>query len=114
MKTVTFSAVEATLDDETGEVAVHLTHHSYRSGLWGAKEFANLVWAESCHRGLEKATRITSVNDGAPWIWGIVLMCFAHCIQILDWWHAVQRLWAIADCACGDDRTAAQAWVDTQ
>ena len=114
VKTVTISAVAATVDDETGEIDVHLTNHSYRAGLWEAKAFANHVWAESCRRGLEKAKQITSVNDGAPWIWAIVLMCFTHCIQILDWWHAVQRLWDIATIAFGDDRPAAQAWVDAQ
>ena len=114
VKTSVVSAVRANLDEETGEVEVELSQHSYRAGLWNAKEFGNQLWAESCQRGLEKAQQVTSVNDGARWIWSIVWMCFAHCIQILDWWHAVQYLWTIADAAFGEDRAAAHAWVDAQ
>jgi hypothetical protein len=114
VKMVAISAVEAMIDDTTGAVDVQLAHHSYRAGLWEAKEFANHLWAESCHRGLEKATQVTSVNDGALWIWSIVWMCFARCIQILDWWHAVQYLWTIAGVVFAGDQTAATRWVEAQ
>ena len=116
VKTVAVSAVERTIDDETGEIDVKLSKHSYQAGLWEAKDFANYLWAESCRRGLEKATWITSVNDGAHWIWSIVVMCFMQCVQILDWWHAVQYLWDIAGVAFKDeeDNAKARAWVDTQ
>ena len=114
VKTVVISAVTATIDDATGDIDVQLTNHSYRAGLWEAKEFATQLWAESCQRGLEKATQVTSVNDGALWIWSIVWMCLARCIQILDWWHAVQYLWTIAGVAFHDDQTAATRWVEAQ
>lgn len=114
VKIAAISAVTATADAETGEVEVGLTQHSYRAGLWEAPKFAHHLWAESCRRGLEKAKHVVSVNDGAPWIWAIVLMCFARCTQILDWFHAVERLWTIAGLAFGADRTAATAWVKAQ
>jgi hypothetical protein len=114
VKIAAISAVTATVDAETGEMTVGLTQHSYRAGLWEASKFAPHLWAESCRRGLEKAKHVVSVNDGAPWIWAIVFMCFARCIQILDWWHAVERLWTIAGLAFGTDRMAATAWVKTQ
>lgn len=108
------SAVEPVVDVETGDIEVQLTHHSYRAGLWEAPAFANHLWAESCRRGLEKAKHLISVNDGAPWIWAVVFLCFARCTQILDWWHAVQRLWTIANLAFADDANAARTWVETQ
>ena len=107
VKLVTISAVEQSVNASSGESQVHLTQHSYRAGLWETKTFANHLWAEACRRGLEKAKLVVSVNDGAPWIWGIVLMCFARCIQILDWWHAVQYLWAIAQAYFDQDSAAA-------
>ena len=55
-----------------------------------------------------------SVNDGAAWIWAVVFLCFARCTQILDWWHAVQRLWTIANLAFPADVTAARTWVEAQ
>lgn len=113
-KITTISAVEPVIDDETGEISVQLTRHSYRAGLWEAPAFANHLWVESCRRGLEKAQYLMSVNDGAPWIWAVVFLCFARCTQILDWWHAVQRLWSIAHVAFADDPTAAHLWVEAQ
>ena len=89
VKTVTISAVAATVDDETGEIDVHLTNHSYRAGLWEAKAFANHVWAESCRRGLEKARQITSVNDGAPWD---PEGTPGHCLDVLHPLHPNSRL----------------------
>jgi hypothetical protein len=118
VKTVAVSAVEQVMDAQTGEPRVHRgahwARHSYRAGLWDAPTFANQLWAEACRRGVEKAKRVVSVNDGAAWIWAIVVMCFAHCIQILDWYHATQRLWTMAAAYFGDDQAAATAWVETQ
>lgn len=114
VKAVAVSAVEQVTDVQTGETTVQLTQHSYRAGLWEAPTFANHLWAEACRRGLEKAKRVVSVNDGAAWIWAIVFMCFARCAQILDWYHATQRLWTIAAAYFGDDQAAATAWVETQ
>lgn len=113
-KIAAISAVDSAVDAETGEVAVRLTQHSYRAGLWEAPAFANHLWAESCRRGLDKARHLMSVNDGAPWIWAVVFLCFARCTQILDWWHAVQRLWTIAQVAFAEDPTAAHTWVEAQ
>lgn len=114
VKVVTISAVAQKVDASSGESQVHLTRHSYRAGLWESKTFANHLWAEACRRGLEKAKRVVSVNDGAPWIWAIVLMCFARCVQILDWWHAVQYLWTIAQAHFDQDSAAATQWVEQQ
>jgi hypothetical protein len=114
VKTVAISAVEAGVNPASGAVEAHLTRHSYRAGLWEATTFANHLWVEASRRGLEKARLVVSVNDGAAWIWAMVLMCFARCVQILDWWHAVQYLWTIAGVACGEGTPAAAAWVDHQ
>lgn len=96
VKAVSVSAVTHQTDAETGEQQVHLSHHSYRAGLWDAKTFTNHHWAEACRRGLEKAKTIVCISDGAAWIWAMVFLCFSSRIEILDWWHATQRLWDIA------------------
>lgn len=105
--------VKHTTDEETGERQVELTRHSYRAGLWDAQTFANHHWAETCRRGVEHAKTVVCISDGAAWIWAIVVMCFAMPVQILDWWHAVQRLWTIAHAAFTDGEQAAQR-VETQ
>ena len=40
-------------------------------------------------------------------------MCFPRRTEILDWWHAVQRLWTIANAHFTAEREAAQ-WVESQ
>lgn len=114
VKMVAISAVEAGVNSASGEIEAHLTHHSYRAGLWEAATFANHLWAEANRRGLEKARLLVSVNDGAAWIWATIFMCFARCVQILDWWHAVQYLWTITGVAFGEGTPAAAAWVSCQ
>lgn len=113
VKIVTVSAVTTTRNEQNGELEVKLSQQSYRAGLWDAATFANQQWVEAEKRGLSFAKRLACVADGAAWIWQIVLMCFAPCFQILDWWHATQYLWMIANSAFTTPSEAA-AWVEQQ
>jgi hypothetical protein len=114
VRIATISAVEAEVSQERDEEKeVRLTRHSYRAGLWEAKEFAKQQWAEGCRRGLERARRIVAVADGAHWIWLIIMMCYAPCIEIIDWWHAVEKLWTAAHGVFGPGDEQAARWVET-
>jgi hypothetical protein len=106
VKVASISAVEQSQEGPT------LTQHSYRAGLWEASLYGQHLWAEACRRGLEKARTVVCVSDGALWIWNLMFMCFAYRVEILDWWHAVQRLWTIANARLAPD--AAKAWVAAQ
>lgn len=57
---------------------------------------------------------VSSVNDGAAWIWNIARMCYGRCVEILDWWHAVERLWSIAHQRFGAESAQATEWVTAQ
>ena len=114
VKTVSISAVEAVTDEKSGQIEACLTQHSYRSGLWDAKSFAKQQWAEGCRRGLQRAKQIVSVNDGAIWIWLIVQMCWAPCVEILDWWHAVEKLWEAAAALFDEDDPTSRRWMEHQ
>ena len=113
-KIAAVSAVE-TRGGGSEEPTVRLNLTSYRTGLWDAARFANQQWAEGCRRGLEKAQRVVCVNDGALWIWLVVAMCYApRCVEILDWWHAVQKLWELAFTILGQENTQSQDWAEEQ
>jgi hypothetical protein len=114
VKVSTVSAVERAGVTAGGEPMVKLVKTSYRAGLWDAPTYARQQWAEACRRGIEKAKHIVSVNDGALWIWAIVAMCYAPCTEILDWWHAIQKLWTVADLLFGPGSELAQAWARQQ
>jgi hypothetical protein len=113
VKTMSISAVTREVNPESGERAVALTQHSYQAGLWDAATFTQHHWAEACRRGVDRAKTVVCVSDGAAWIWAMVFQCFAVRIEILDWWHAVQRLWTIAQQHFASP-TAAAAWVESQ
>ncbi len=72
VKAVAVAAIGHLLDTVTGKVTPLLSDHSYRAGLWDATEFCQQQWAEACRRGVEKVGYLSSVNDGAAWIWNIV------------------------------------------
>jgi hypothetical protein len=109
-KIVTVSQVEVETGSEGEEPQVQLTHHSYRAGVWEAEAFAKQQGAEGYRRGLAKTKQVITVGDGAAWIWGIIQTWYAPCVQIIDWWHALQYVWAIANSVCGRGTEAARAW----
>lgn len=117
VKAVSVSAVKhavAAPDGESpAEPGVTLHRHSYRAGLWDAATFAHHHWAEAVRRGVDQAQTVVCVSDGAAWIWAIVFMCFAVRVEVLDFWHATQRLWTIARQHFATEAEATQ-WVAAQ
>lgn len=93
---------------------VELSDHSYQAGLWDADRMALYQYAEGLRRGLDQAMPLSSVNDGARWIERITALNFAHATQVVDWSHASQRLWLVANTVWGDQSPSARAWVQTQ
>ncbi len=114
VKVATISAVVAKARVKDGESPVVLTDHSYRAGLWNAATFGKQQWAEAKRRGLLAAKVVLSINDGARWIWILILTCYPQAIEIVDWWHAVKRLWDVAHLVFGQVSTVAETWVQTQ
>jgi hypothetical protein len=96
VKVMSVSAVTHALDPVTGALDARLTQHSYCAGLWDVAAFTPYYWAEAYRRGVERAKTTLCINDGAMWIWNMAFQCFAQRTEILDWWHAAQRLWEIA------------------
>jgi hypothetical protein len=80
----------------TGTLQTTISQHSYCAGLWDVATFTPYYWAEAYRRGVERAKTTLCINDGAVWIWNMAFQCFAQRVEILDWWHAAQRLWDIA------------------
>lgn len=93
---------------------VTLSRHSYQAGLWDADTFAPYQYAEGLRRGLDHCARVTSTNDGAPWIERVTRLNFLDIPQIIDWSHAAQHVWTVANAVHGEQTPAAQRWAETQ
>ena len=75
---------------------------------------ASYQYAEGLRRGLDHCVHVTSTNDGAPWIERVTRLNFPDVPQIIDWSHAAQHVWTVANAVQGEQTPAAQRWANTQ
>lgn len=54
------------------------------------------------------------MGDGAKWIWNIVSYHFPRAVQILDWYHAEERIWNVGKAVYGEGTKKAEEWVREQ
>lgn len=94
------------------DLLVQLSQHSYQAGLWNADTMAQYQYAEGLRRGIDHCRKLSSVNDGAIWIKRITATNFSHATQIVDWRHASDHLWAVANAVCGEHTTQAKQWTE--
>ncbi len=108
--------IRSTKQETCPETRILLTRHTLRgqAGLWSADEMGQHQYLEGARRQVNLCSRLTSVNDGAPWIERITTSNYPQIIQIIDWSHAKERLWKVAKAAFGEGSHPAQQWVETQ
>lgn len=82
-----------------------------RPGFTATVDFGAAVHAEARRRGLARARRVYVLMDGAPWLWNVAQDRFSQAIQVLDFHHASEHLWAIAHHLHGEGTDAARAWA---
>lgn len=70
------------------------------------------VYSEALRRGLEKASRVVVIGDGAAWIWNLAEEHFPGAIQILDFFHAKENLGKLAKALYPNDAVARTQWFD--
>ena len=73
-------------------------------------EFAQRVEREAQRRGFDRAQRRVVVGDGAPWIWNLADEHFPGAIQIVDRFHAKQKLSDVAKSIYGPESGAGKEW----
>ena len=73
-----------------GEVCTQ--HLSYCSRLADAASFEQATLLETHRRGLERATEVCAVQDGAEWLQGLVDYHRADAVRILDFAHAAEYI----------------------
>jgi hypothetical protein len=65
---------------------------SYCSRLCDAANFAEAALVETHRRGLERATAVCAVQDGAEWLQGLVDYHRGDAVRILDFAHAAEYI----------------------
>ena len=106
VKLVTISSVRPKKESEKGshpdgrryqpyEPQMMLEKHSYQAGLWGADTMGRHQYLEGLRRDLPNCPQVSSPNDGAKWINRITRENFPQATQIIDWFHATEKMWHI-------------------
>jgi hypothetical protein len=78
----------------------------------GVEALREQLFAEAQRHGLAQAAKVLIVADGAMWIWNLSGDRFAQAQQRLDFYHASQHLWAVANALYPDHPAAACQWVE--
>jgi hypothetical protein len=109
-----------------GWQAGKLVAQSYLASRRAAEDFGPLLLAEAARRGaLDVVGRVGAVTrrglyelrpvvvvaDGAVWIWKLAGEYFGERTEVVDFYHAAEHLWAVANAVHGTGSEAARAWA---
>jgi hypothetical protein len=82
--------------DEEGYAIRDPDSTTYTGAIETAEEFGKRIYLEAWKRGWSRAKKKVVLGDGAEWIWNLADQYFPGAIQIVDLYHARQRLWDLA------------------
>jgi len=77
---------------EIGQQALRAKDQQYYGDIQEVDDFEPLFWATGCRAKADLAQELVFLADGAKWIWRLVETHFPNAIQIVDWYHAEERL----------------------
>jgi hypothetical protein len=69
---------------------------------------------EVTRRGLYVLREVVVLGDGAVWIWKLAEEQFGERVEIVDFYHASEHLWGLANKLHGLGSLAAERWADLQ
>lgn len=84
---------------------------SYVAAIETADAFGLRLYTEAWRRGWSRAKKKALIADGAVWIWNLADQHFPGTIQIVDLYHARQRLWELAAKLFPLDEKQRQRWL---
>jgi hypothetical protein len=77
-----------------------------------AEQFKAFAWSLACRCGLETATEVVLLGDGAAWIWEHIHGILGEqTVCITDWYHAMEHLWTCGKALHGEKTPETIAWV---
>ena len=86
---------------------------TYTATLAPAAAFGRRLRAAAERRGLRWAGQVAVLGDGAKWIWKLAGRYFPQAVQVVDWYHAREHLWQLAQLLYGEGTAAAWTWLET-
>jgi len=96
---------------ERGQLSQRATHIRYYCDVVEAQAFGQLMWATGCAAQADLTRELVFVCDGALWIWNLITRHYPQAVQIVDWYHAVDRLERVAHAAFSQ-AAAREHWLE--
>jgi hypothetical protein len=96
---------------ERGQLSQRATHIRYYCDLIEAQAFGELMWATGCAAQADLTRELVFVCDGAAWIWNLLTTYYPQAVQIVDWYHAADRLARVAHAAF-EQAAARECWLE--
>jgi hypothetical protein len=87
---------------------------AYAASFAPADHFGRRLALEAHRRGAEAAAEVVVLGDGAEWIWNLAGEHFPAATQILDWYHASERVWDLGRARYGEGTAKTARWVGEQ
>ena len=84
---------------------------TYSGAIETAEEFGKRIYWEAWKRGWSRAEKKVVLGDGAEWIWNLAHQYFPGAIQIVDLYHARQRLWELARKLYPNQQAEQRRWM---
>ena len=93
------------------QIALRARNMQYFCNITKAEEFGKLLWATGCTVNADLCPDLVFLGDGAAWIWNLVTQYYPNAKQIVDWYHAEERLEIVA-AAAFSDLTQRTIWLE--
>jgi hypothetical protein len=84
---------------------------SYIAECGSMKEAGGRLAAEAWRRGVGSQEKVICLGDGAPCNWVQFDEHFPNRVEVLDWYHAMEHLWAAGNGIYGQGTPEAVRWV---
>ena len=88
--------------------ALRKTYHATQDRI---EDFREMVSLEAQKRGVQTADVLVFVGDGAEWVWKTAQTLFPKATQVLDWYHAMEHIWAVGRVKFGNKEKELWAWT---
>jgi hypothetical protein len=96
---------------ERGQLGQRAKNIRYYCDIAEAQPFGKLMWATGCAAQADLTRELVFVCDGAVWIWNLITTHYPKAVQIVDWYHAADRLHRVAHTAF-NQTTPRERWLE--
>ena len=94
-----------------GALVIRTQESSFVGDFADPQAFGQALWCEAARRGVLQAGEVIVIGDGAHWIWNLAAEHFPEALQIVDWYHATQYIWQVANAVYGEGTDLAKQWA---